>query len=47
MGSDAAGDEWALMLTWSASSLGLTALLLGTTFAHVLEIRAKRQLAFF
>ena len=32
------------MRTWSALSLGLTALLLGTTFAHVLEIRAKRQM---
>lgn len=32
------------MRTWSVVSLGLTALLLGTTFAHVLEIRAKRQM---
>jgi hypothetical protein len=32
------------MRLWLDSSLLLAALLLGTTFAHVLEIRAKRQM---
>jgi hypothetical protein len=32
------------MRIWSALSLMLGALLLGTTFAHVLEIRAKRHM---
>jgi hypothetical protein len=32
------------MRTWSALSLLLGALLLGTTFAHVLEIRAKQHM---